>query len=294
MRETLRPNFLTANTEANRNSNVTKKVSLIISLAVLLCVSSLPTGYAVHGAKIELFVSNPRPLRGDVIVVTGRLSTAADNRTIPLVNVTLQYHRTDDSTIVREVTMITSNPSGIFQDIVNTTFLLRIGPWVVNASFPSQLGYASTWTAKTFTVIVQPALSLYVSPHSIQLGDKIEFNGLLFACIPCLTDHVIVTLTGPDNKSVIMRLPINATGGPYPGGYYAGYFTPNVAGRWQVRAVWEGNDVTLPAFSQVEQVDVNAQNGSAIKFTTLVILLIGGGLAMMIMVRRKMRRQRKI
>jgi hypothetical protein len=293
MRETLRPAFLTANTRADENSNLTKKIFLIVSLTVLLSVSCLPTGYAVQGAKIELSISNPRPLRGDVIIVTGRLSTARDNRTIPLVNVTLQYHRTDDSTVVREVTMITSNPSGIFQDIVNTTFLLRIGPWIVNASFLSQLGYPSTWTAETFTVVVQPALSLYISPHSIQLGDNIEFNGLLFACIPCLTDHVVVTLTGPNNKTVKMYLPINATGGPYPGGYYAGYFTPNVAGRWQVRAVWEGNDVTLPAYSQVEQVDVKAQNESTIPLTSLVLLLIGGGLAVVFVVRRKMR-QRKV
>jgi hypothetical protein len=172
---------------------------------------------AIGGTKIELSVSDDRPLRGEILTVTGRLSDSTDGRPIPLVSVLLQYFRVGDTNATRDVSTVTSNPSGLFQDIVNTTYLLRIGPWIVNASFPSQLGYQSTSTAKAFTIVVQPAISLYLSTHQANIGQEVEFNGLLFACIPCINDQVIVTLNRPDNTSIILHVRINATGGPYPG-----------------------------------------------------------------------------
>ena len=213
--------------------------------------------------KIELTISNDRPLRGDVLTITGRLSTIVDNRPIPLASVSLEYTRVGDTSATREVSMITSNPSGLFQDIVNTTYLLRIGPWIVNASFPSQVGYQATSTTKTFTVVVQPSLSLYLSTNHVSLGREVEFNGLLFACIPCLHDQVVVRLFRPDNTSIALTLDLNATGGPYPAGYYEGSYVPDMAGQWHIQAIWEGNNVSLPAYSEVRALDVESQSNLA-------------------------------
>jgi hypothetical protein len=190
--------------------------------------------------------------------VNGRLSTAGDGRPIPLMSVRLQYHRFGESDIVRDVSVVTSNPSGLFQDLVNTTYLLRIGQWVVDASFQSQLGYESTSATKNFTIVVQPDISLYVTTHQLSLGQQVEFNGLLFACIPCINDHVMVALFRPDNSTINVPLVLNATGGPYPGGYYDGRFTPDTPGQWHVRAIWAGNDVMLPAYSQFETFNVES------------------------------------
>jgi len=84
----------------------------------------------------------------------------------------------------------------------------------------------------------------------------VAFNGLLFACIPCIQDEVTVVFSRPDNTSIPMSIIATPIGGPYPGGYYNGTFTPDAAGVWHVRAVWNGNDVTLPARSQVEELSV--------------------------------------
>ncbi len=128
----------------------------------------------------------------------------------------------------------------------------------MNASFPSQFGYESTSTLQTFTIVVQPALSLYLSSHEIVLGQSVAFNGLLFACIPCIQDEVVVILSRPDNTSVSIPLRLTAIGGPYPGGYYNGTFTPDVPGTWHVTAFWKGSEVTLPAHSQVEELHVDS------------------------------------
>jgi hypothetical protein len=235
---------------------------VIVILTLVYASSSLGLADALQGTKIALSFSNDRPLRGEVLKVSGRLSTVEGDMPIPLVKVRLDYHRLGEADLVRELTTITSNPGGIFEDLINTTYLLRIGTWVVNATFSSQLGYQSTFTAMSFTVVVQPALSLYVSTHNFVIGRNVTFNGLLFACIPCIHDNVTVILSRPDNTSIVMIVPVNATGGPYPGGYYSGIFFPDTPGRWAVRTVWKGNDVTLPAYSQVEEVNVEPANAS--------------------------------
>ena len=268
---------------------------LIASIMIpLLCTTlSLAPSYAAQGTKIELSFSNDRPLRGDILVVSGRLSSTIDDRPIPLVSVSLQYNRVGDTDATRVVSVITSNPSGLFQDLVNTTYLLRIGPWVVNASFPSQLGYQATTTTKTFTIVVQPSLSLYISASRVTLGQEVEFNGLLFACIPCINDRVIVALTRPDNSSVMMQVNINATGGPYPGGYYEGRFIPNMLGQWHIRAVWAGNDVTLPAYSEVEVLSVETPSIvggiTPLQIYSALIVVVLGAIAVVVILRRQRR-----
>ena len=246
---------------------------MILTLAILTAIST-PSVFALQAAKIQLKVSNDRPLRGSLIRVSGRLSTIEDDRPIALAKIRLQYYRADDPTIVRDLTEITSNPSGLFEDILNTTSLLRIGPWIVNASFQTQFGYAATSVIAKFTVVVQPELSLYISPRTIPVGGNLSFNGLLFACIPCLTDQVIVEFTRPDGINVTMHVSLVATGGPYPGGYYQGNYTLDMLGSWHVQAIWEGNNVTLPAVSQVEEVTVGPAGSSFPEYEFVIILLV--------------------
>jgi hypothetical protein len=124
-----------------------------------------------------------------------------------------------------------------------------------------------------FTVVVQPALSLYVSPQSLPVNGSLSFNGLLFACIPCLTDQVIVEFTRPDGTNVSVKLPLVATGGPYPGGYYQGNYTLDMAGQWRVQAIWEGNNVTLPVASQVEEISVGSARASLAEYEVIIVLL---------------------
>jgi hypothetical protein len=244
-------------TNLARNSRARSEILFLIFIVCMLAYSQayVPAHAGPQGAEIELSLSQ-LVLRGDIMVVSGRLSTTLDNRPIPLVKVHLQYHRSEDSYFTREVTIFTSNPGGLFEDRFNTTSLLRIGTWFVNASFPSQTGYENTSALASFTIVVQPALSLYVSSHDIELGQKVVFNGLLFACIPCIQDQVAVIFTRPDNTSVTMDLRVTPIGGPYPGGFYNGTFSPDTRGRWQVRAIWKGNDVMLPTHSQTEEFNV--------------------------------------
>lgn len=240
-----------------------KRILCIALVAVTFCASvSGPACATVYAApqrvKIELSL-NHQVLRGELMIISGRLSTIPDDFPIALAKIRLQYYRFGETDFTREVVMITSNPGGRFEDRFNTTSLLRIGTWVVNASFPSQLGYESASTADTFTIVVQPALSLHVSSHVLSLGQRVVFDGLLFACIPCTQDEVTVTFRRPDNTSVSLPFRLAPTGGPYPGGFYNGTFTPDITGSWHVRAVWNGNDVTLPAYSQVEEIAVRVQ-----------------------------------
>jgi hypothetical protein len=127
---------------------------------------------------------------------------------------------------------------------------------------------------------VQPGLSLYVSAHDVGLGQSIVIDGLLFACIPCISDKVEVTFTRPDNTNFSITLPLVATGGPYPGGYYNTTFAPDAEGVWRIRAAWMGNDVSLPAFSQVEEVRVGTSTG----FINDAWFQIGLGLATLVVV----------
>lgn len=264
----------------------------IIALTILvLTFSTLPCSQAhisvndaPQGSKIELSLKH-QVLRGDILIISGRLSTTIGDLPIPLVRVHLQYYRAEDISFTREVSIITSNPGGRFEDRFNTTSLLRIGPWYVNASFPSQVGYQATSSIEHFVIVVQPALSLYVSSNKISLGQSVVFNGLLFACIPCIQDEVTVVFSRPDNTSIQISMRATPIGGPYPGGYYNGTFTPDVAGVWHVRAVWNGNEVTLPAYSQVEEVTVEARGAgsdvpslfyAAIAVTVLAIVILGG------------------
>ena len=239
---------------------------------------------AQQGSKIELSLKH-QVLRGDILIISGRLSTVINDLPIPLVIVHFQYYRAEDVSFTREVTVITSNPGGRFEDRFNTTSLLRIGPWYVNASFPSQVGYQATFAIEHFVIVVQPALSLYVSSHKISLGQSVVFNGLLFACIPCIQDEVTVVLSRPDNTSIQTSMIATPIGGPYPGGYYNGTFTPDATGVWHIRAVWNGNDVTLPASSQVEELTVEAggaESGArgpfyvAVAVAALAIVILAG------------------
>ena len=264
----------------------------IIALTILvLTFSTLPCSQAhismndaPQGSKIELSLKH-QVLRGDILIISGRLSTTIGDLPIPLVGVRLQYYRAEDISFTREVSIITSNPGGRFEDIFNTTSLLRIGPWYVNASFPGQVGYQPTSTIGHFVIVVQPSLSMYLSSHTVPLGQKVIFNGLLFACIPCIQDEVTVVFSRPDNTSIQMSMRATPIGGPYPGGYYNGTFTTDVAGVWHVRAVWNGNDVTLPAYSQVEELTVEARGTGSdvpslfyavIAVTVSAIVVLGG------------------
>jgi len=237
------------------------KSLVLVGLLVLMLYQFMPIGAsqnATQAAKIELFLNTEKPLRGRLLIVTGRLSSVSDDFPIPLVSVKLEYIRVGDTIPTREVSMITSSPGGIFQDLVNTTYLLSIGTWIVNASFPAQLVYQSTSSAKSFTIVVQPALSLYVHPPQVTLGQEVDFNGLLFACIPCLDDNVSVELIRPNDTVIRVHLKLNATGGPYPGGYYDAKFVPDVPGLWHIMAIWQGNNVTLPTNSTIEELSVEA------------------------------------
>jgi hypothetical protein len=209
---------------------------------------------------------------------------------IPLVKVQLQYYRAEDISFTREVIIITSNPSGRFEDRFNTTSLLRIGPWYVNASFPSQLGYQTTSTIESFTIVVQPALSLYVSSHNIQFGQSVTFDGLLFACIPCIQDKVTVIFSRPDNTSISMSMKVTPVGGPYPGGYYNGTFTPDVPGLWRIRTIWKGNEVSLSTYSSIEELNVQTPfNGSQfqiIPYVAVAVLVIAAVILTVLLRRR--------
>lgn len=231
----------------------------LLALALFLFAASTCSLASVlaepEAAKIELSLRH-RVLRGDILVVSGRLSTQVGDHPIPLAKVHLQYYGADDTEFTREVTMRTSTPGGLFEDRFNTTSLLRVGTWFVNASFPSQLGYESTSTVETFTIFVQPALSLYLSSRKIPFGQGISFEGLLFACIPCIQDEVTVIFSRPDNTSISISVNLTPIGAPYPGGYYSGEFKPDAAGVWRIRTIWKGNEVTLPAYSSVEELDV--------------------------------------
>lgn len=238
----------------------TRILPSMLTIVILYFLAFAPAYASVNLAqdvKIELSLVH-QILRGETMVISGRLSTVVGDYPIALAWVHLQYYRLGDPYFTREVTIISSNPGGLFEDRFNTTSLLRIGTWFVNASFPSQYGYQSTSTVESFTVVVQPSLSLYISSHKIALNRTVSFDGLLFACIPCVQDRVDVILIRPDNNSVSMSLKLSPTGGPYPGGYYNGSFMPDVSGLWHIRAVWKGNEVTLPAYSQVEELEVEA------------------------------------
>lgn len=266
----------------------------LVTLAILVFYQSTPTAKsenATQDAKIELFLSDDRPLRGEILTVAGRLSSVSDDLPIPLVSVRLQYFRVGDENPTRDVTMITSSPSGTFQDLVNTTYLLRIGPWIVNASFPAQLVYRNASAVRMFTVVVQPSLSLYVIPHQANLGQRVEFDGLLFACIPCIDDKVTVMLIRPDNTSEVVILPLNATGGPYPGGYYDGTFAPNVPGLWHIVAIWKGNNVTLPTHSQEEDLNVAAPEASQVvpSYLYVGLILVAASILIFVVVKWKRR-----
>lgn len=279
--------------------NARKFRILLLALVTIISLYAvkIPTASSqLQSTNISLTLSTERPLRGEVVKVSGRLSTVEGDVPIPLVTVRLQYHRIGETDLAREVVTVTSNPGGVFEDLVNTTYLLRIGTWVVNASFASQLGYQDTFTVDTFTVVVQPELSLYLSTHSVALGKNVKFNGLLFACIPCIHDQVTVIWSRPDNTSVAMVLAINATGGPYPGGYYEGTFTPDIPGRWSVRAVWKGNDVTLPAYSSVEEVSVEApvtELATSAQFIGTLIIVAAGAIVLLVYFRRKQTHETK-
>jgi hypothetical protein len=41
---------------------------------------------------------------------------------------------------------------------------------------------------------------------------------------------------------------------------YNGTFKPDVVGPWQVRAVWEGNEAMLPAYSPVAELEVRGSD----------------------------------
>ena len=275
-----------------------RRLLVFALVGLILCsLGSVPTyGVAqsvLQPAKIELSLSH-RLLRGELMKVSGRLSSMPDDRPIALANIHLQYYRSGETEFTREVIIITSNPSGRFEDIFNTTSLLRIGTWIVNASFPSQFGYESTSTLETFTIVVQPALSLYVSNHDITLGQSITVSGLLFACIPCIQDEVVVSFSRPDNTSISKSLRLIATGGPYPGGYYNGTFTPDISGTWHVRATWNGNEVTLPVYSQVEEIIVElpgARSDERLFLYAPIAVAVLGVLVSVVMLRR--RRSRK-
>jgi hypothetical protein len=70
----------------------------LIFIVCMLAYSQayVPAHAGPQGAKIELSLSR-LVLRGDIMIVSGRLSTTLDNRPIPLVKVHLQYYRSEDS-----------------------------------------------------------------------------------------------------------------------------------------------------------------------------------------------------
>ena len=269
----------------------------ILALAILAFMfSSLPCSQAhillndaLQSTKIELSLRH-QVLRGDMMIVSGRLSTTVNDYPIALVKVQLQYYRAEDTSFTREVIMMTSSPGGQFEDRFNTTSLLRIGPWYVNASFPSQVGYQATSTIGSFTIVVQPALSLYVSSHKIQLGQSIVFDGLLFACIPCIQDQVTVIFSRPDNTSIPISIRVTPVGGPYPGGYYNGTFTPDVPGLWHVRTIWKGNEVSLSTYSSIEELNVlKTHSGSEFQmlFYVAAAVAVVGAVILTVLLRRR-------
>lgn len=270
--------------------NARKFRILLLALVTIISLYAvkIPTvSSELQSTNISLTFSTDRPLRGEVFKVSGRLSTVEGDVPIPLVTVRLQYHRIGETHLAREVTTATSNPGGVFEDLVNTTYLLRIGTWIVNASFASQLGYQDTFTVDTFTVVVQPELSLYLSTRSVALGKNVKFNGLLFACIPCIHDSITVVFNRPDNTSIKMVLAINAIGGPYPGGYYEGSFSPDTPGRWRIRAVWKGNNVTLPASSSTEGLNVEAPDAVNVMYLYASSLALSVGAIVFALFRHK-------
>lgn len=263
---------------------------VLIALSSPACRSLHASNAGPGSARIDLYLPH-QILRGEIMIITGRLSTIVGDYPVALAKIRFQYYRSEDSYLTREVSVISSNPGGLFEDRFNTTSLLRIGTWFVNVSFPSQYGYPSTSTVGSFTIVVQPALSLYLSSHVAVPGQHVSFDGLLFACIPCIQDKVTVILTRPDNTSSSVSLKLSPVGGPYPGGYYNGSFSPDVPGLWHIRAVWKGNEATLPAYSQIEELDIQVPNTIPEQFITYLasaafLSLVALALAVMLLRRR--------
>ena len=218
-------------------------------------------------SSISISVSPTSLTIGTTLTVSGSISPACSGATV-----TLSYTLPNGTIISRYAV---SGSDGRYDEIYTP---LVLGAWSVKASWEGDSTYlGATSSSRSFTISkASSTISCTVPFSNVNIGSNLTISGSINPVRPGVT--VVINYYRDGQWSTLTMVTSSSTGG------YSYIWTPALAGSYQLKASWAGDDTYDGATSSIVSVSVNAPdttapiissitpaNGSTLSSSTLTI-----------------------
>jgi hypothetical protein len=208
-------------------------------------------------SSITVNVSPSSIVIGSHVVISGRVADELSDTPIPNVEVTIEFSR-EPLPVLITIGKVVTNENG---EYTFTWTPEAAGNYMIRVSWKGD--YKHEAAAATITLTVEKTSSIIVltlSSYTINVGDSISVNGILY---PAKTATITLQYTSPNGS--ISTKTVNAD----EAGKFSDTFTANQAGKWEIKAIWNGDEQHKSTESAVT---LTAQQPD----TTTQMLAIGG------------------
>jgi len=132
------------------------------------------------------------------------------------------------------------------------------------------LGENTTYIAGTITILKIPVtLTLTAHPASLTVGDTVTINGTTSPALGSVTVTIMYRLSGEETWNTLPDTQTDSNG------VYSQTWTPESAGTYAIKAIWQGDDTTEYSESQVFIATVQEIPSPSLFLYLSVVLTIG-------------------
>jgi hypothetical protein len=200
---------------------------------------------AFANSAIGLTLAPSSPIAGQSISISGTVTNATDQTTIPSTQVLLEYS-TGSPSNYQILATLTTDSQGRFATSWTPT---GPGPYTIRATWNGDETHMGTSNTASSLVGKAPSVILLSSSSfNAKPGDTVSLSGYLY---PAQSANITITYTSPSGTSAAHIVKSDNTG------YFIDTYTVDSAGTWKVSAAWSGN--TMDSGATSNNLNVQAQ-----------------------------------
>ncbi|MEM1564140.1 MAG: FG-GAP-like repeat-containing protein [Candidatus Bathyarchaeia archaeon] len=234
-------------------------------------------------SSITVNVSSPSILIGSQVVISGRVTDETGDNPIPNVEVTIEFSREPLPVLVTIGKAVTNE----YGEYTFTWIPDAAGNYVIRASWEGDYKHEAASASTTLTVEkASSIIVLTLSSYTVNVGDSVNVNGILY---PAKTATITLRYVSPNGS--ISTKTVNSN----DAGMFSDTFTPNQAGEWQIKAMWNGDERHKSA--QSITITLVSQEPAKVDTTTPMLAIGGliiGVIALILAVASLLRRPKKL
>lgn len=193
-------------------------------------------------SQISLELSSEEITLGGQVIISGQLLSG---NSTPIKNAEIRIEFAFEAQKFQTLTTVETDENGEFS---YGWIPSEVGSYTIRAVWNGDFQHEGALNTTTLTVNKAPSvLAISLSSCTAKVGDKINVNGTLY---PAQEATITIEYKLPDGTVTTKSVNSNSEG------KFSDSFTVDQAGTWQVRAIWEGNDLYAGAESMSATVTV--------------------------------------